>query len=387
MKLNNESSHNIFNKIGKQTSSSNFKTNDDICKNNLHEKNNFPNNFHRSFSSKAIDNNNPNHIKNIYKFNNHNFNLLNTKYTFNDKNGLFISKTKNSTNKNLKKDNENENNINNKAFNLPFYNENNVHYNNFINIGKGIEYDEKYKNKLHKNYYSNDKDINFEKEHNKHDREIYKLKKENNSLISKLKKAEQNNELSRLKLDEQQKEIITLKNKLIILNDIIKQKNINISCLKENIINYNISNDEKEKDIQTLTSKLLKIESDANNINKTYELLHNEQVKNQYLKEEINSIKQYTDKSEKLLNLLFNFFNSINYLINYIPNKNPERKEILNDVIKYENLEDFENKLKKVIKKCEKNVKETRLRIGKYFPCDITCCTTKNERIKYFKNK
>ena len=114
--------------------------------------------------------------------------------------------------------------------------------------------------------------------------------------------------------------------------------------------------------------------------------MNNEQIKNQYLKEEINSIQQYTDKTDKLLKLLFNFFNSINYLINYITNQITERKEILNDVIKYENLEDFENKLKKIIKKCKKNVEETRLRIGKYFPCDITCCTTKNERLKYFKN-
>ena len=75
MKTNNESSYNIFNKIGKQNSTSKFKTNDDICKNNLYEKNNFPINFHRSFSSKTIDNNNPNHIKNLDKFNN-NFNLL-----------------------------------------------------------------------------------------------------------------------------------------------------------------------------------------------------------------------------------------------------------------------------------------------------------------------
>ena len=380
MKTNNGSSYNIFNKIGNRTSSK-IKNNDDICRNNLFEKNNFPNNFHKSYSSKTIiDNNNTNHIKNTDKF-------KNTKYVFNDKKDLFISTIKNNNNKNIKKDNENDNIINNnKAFNFPLDNENNIHFNKFINIGKGIENEENYKNIIYKDYYSKDNDINFEKGYNKINKEIYKLKKENNSLISKLKKAEQYNELSKLKLDEQQKEIITLKNKLIILNDIIKQKNINISSLKENIINYNISNDEKEKDIQSLTSKLLKIEKESNNINRTYELLNNEQIKNQYLKEEINSIQQYTDKTDKLLKLLFNFFNSINYLINYIPNQKTERKEILNDVIKYENLEDFENKLKKIIKKCKKNVEETRLRIGKYFPCDITCCTTKNERLKYFKN-
>ena len=45
MKTNNESSYNIFNKNGKQTSSPKFKTNDHICNINLYEKQNFPNNL------------------------------------------------------------------------------------------------------------------------------------------------------------------------------------------------------------------------------------------------------------------------------------------------------------------------------------------------------
>jgi hypothetical protein len=117
------------------------------------------------------------------------------------------------------------------------------------------------------------------------------------------------------------------------------------------------------------------------------ELLQYEQIKNKNLNKDIDSMKSIGEKKEKLLELLFNFFNNMKYILNYIPSQKPARKELLNDVILYESLEDFEYKLKELVKKCEKNTEEIRLSLGKYFSCDITCCTTKNERMKYLSKK
>ena len=240
---------------------------------------------------------------------------------------------------------------------------------------------------MSKIYYPKNEELNIEKEYEKFKKENKRLKKENISLINKLKAVQNSNDNYKLKLDEQQKEIISLKNKLLNLNDIIKQKNKNIFSLNGTINDYKISNNEKEKDNELLTSKLLSVEKESKNNINAIELLHYEQIKNKNLDEELISMKKFYEKSEKLLQILFNFYNNIKYLIYYIPNKNIQKREMLNDVIKFDSLEEFEQKLKSIIKKFEKNIEENRLRVCKCFPCDIACCTTQNERIKFFQNK
>lgn len=371
----------------------NYKANDNISKTNLlSEKNNFCNNFHKSFSSYNLNSNII--IKNKDKFNN-NCDLINTKAHINSKKDLFVSSIKSNI-KNIKYNNENDysfaniikkkENKTDNIFNFPLDNEKNTNI-DLLNAKEGIKKVEEdfYSNFYEKNKFLKVEDVSFEKEFKKLNKEIIKLKKENKSLINKLQKAQKYNEFSLLKLDEQQKEIITLKNKLLKLSDNINQKNDNISSLKENINHYNVLNNEKEKDIQLLNSKLLSLEKDVKNNKNVFELLHNEQIKNQNLKEEIISIKRFDEKSEQLLQILFKFYNNIKNLIYFIPNQNLKRKEVLNDVIKFEKIDEFESKLNQLFKKCEKIVEEARLRIGKYFPCDITCCATQNERIKYFQ--
>lgn len=350
-----------------------LENNKDKNNNLTYEINKFNNNFNKSFSS-----------KDFRKKKNYNENLKQFQ------NNLALSIKNNPINSDIpkllssiKSDNSNLNDIRN--FDNNDDKSDYINYKKyFININGNIKNEER-KNKLNSNFDLEYKDINCEEGYDKLNTKILKLKKQNNSLINKINEIKKKYELSKLKLDEKQKEIIMLQSNSLKLKDIIKQKDDYISSLKEMINNLKNTNSGKDKNIELLSSKLLNFEKEEKNHINTIELLNNAEIKNRYLKEEINSIKKYGDKSENLLIILFNFYNKIDYLLNYSPDQKWKRKEILNDVINYENLEDFEEKLNKLIKKLEKNIEEIRLRIGKYFPCDITCCTTKNERMKYFK--
>ena len=316
------------------------KNNNSLYNNLIHRKNYYSSNFHKSESSKYFYNNNNHH-----------------------------------------------NQFDNQPKELIFNKENNNINNNFINIGEGINNEDNniYKKRFSKIFYSKNEEVNIDKEYEKLKKENKKLKKENISLINKLKKLQSNSENYKIKLDDQQKEIISLNNKLLKLNDIIKQKNKNIFSLNGTINDYKISNNEKEKDNELLTSKILNLEKESKNNINALELLNYEQIKNKNLEKEIISVKKFDAKSEGLLQVLFDFYNNIKYLINYIPKQNIQNKENLNDIIKFESLEEFEEKLKSITKKFGKYIEENRLRICKCFPCDIACCTTKNERIKFFK--
>jgi len=335
--------------------------------NNLtYEINKFNNNFNKSLSMKKFENNINNNQNKVQPKNNLSLSVKNIQNN-NDKQKLIKSYNYN----NIENSDNTEENPDKKYKKY------------FININGNNKNEEIFNKKysLNSNFYPDYKEVNIEKLNKK----ILKLKKENHSLIHKLHDFQKLDELSKLKLDEKQKEIITLQNNLLKLNDVIKEKDEYIIVLKAKINNLNYSNNGKAKNIDLLTSKLLNYEKEEKNLSNTIELLNNAEIKNKYLKEEINSIKKIDEKNEQLLNIFFNFYNKINYILNYSPEQKWKRKEILNDVINYENLEDFEEKLNKLIKKCEKNAEEIRLRIGKFFPCDITCCATKNERMKYFK--
>ena len=316
----------------------NAKKQNDI-ENKKSEVNNFHNtNFHKSYSQKKIEIN--------YEPSDKIFEPLDTSNSINKKD-LFIPINQN--------DNEKENDYN-------------IIKNNFYHDNDNIE----------NIYFQNDtKQLN---------KELQKLKKDNNSLIKKLQKAHNIIELSKTKLDEQQKEIINLKNNILNLKELLIKKDKSIKSLNENIVNLKNLNTENEKSIQQLNNKSLKFEKDSKVHNNVLDLLQIEKIKNENLNRKIDSISKFNDKKEKLLDILFNFFNNIKHLLCLISTEIPARKEYINDVLDFENLGDFDDRLKELVQKCAEIVAEAKLRIGKYFPCDITCCTTKNERMKFFKN-
>ena len=276
-------------------------------------------------------------------------------------------------------------------------------YNYPINL-KQEKYNSIFKN-IDKIKDNNDTNENLKQKIDEKNMKIKMLQRENEILKKKLKKQnlkiekEDNISLDKAILDLK-KEIQDISNKLkgcIKYNDSLVQKNKEL----ENIILN------KDNEIKILS---LKIEEFSEKITNIDNIIINEQTletmfktENNKLKEEINKLKQCLIEKEKLikdlefklkcgdkinrkkqqiLEVLFDFYIKIKNEINFEKNK-----DTLKELIEVQTIGFLQEKTEKLVKRLKLILDNIQIKFGHCFACDIACCTSHVDKMKYFRKK
>ena len=145
--------------------------------------------------------------------------------------------------------------------------------------------------------------------------------------------------------------------------------------------------DELNREKQALIRDFQKEINDLNDqLRHLNNLLDDERRKVKELENKIKAIKRFDGKKQQLLENLFNWFNTINKLLNTntATGKTPP-KEILNDVINLKTIDEFQEKLNQLEEKLKQFIDDMKLKFGECFACDIACCTSEVDRLKYFR--
>ena len=97
-------------------------------------------------------------------------------------------------------------------------------------------------------------------------------------------------------------------------------------------------------------------------------------------------MKRFDEKKEKLLENLFNWYNNINKLLNTntVSGKAPP-KDLLSDIVNLQTNEEFKAKLDQIEDKLKQFLDNYKLKFGECFACDIACCTSETDRLRYFR--
>jgi len=379
------------------------------------------NNYSNIIQQEPYQNNNDSFYQNKY---NNNYNNNNSIIMNEPINPLEQSKINNDNNNNLTysyKDNLNNENNNDLIISNISDNNNlqNSHLNN-MNINKDT-------NPIDLTYLSHNNNIDQLKSDLVKAHDIISiLKKENEFLksqrdgaMNKIAANENIKNIDRVKFDECQNQNNELRQRL---DNEIKQNKIKdnyISDLKEQINDLDNVIHNKDREIQDLILNMRKLEQDANNeinklknkiddLNREKEniirdfqkeindlndelrhlnnLLEDEKRKVKELENKIRTMKRFDGKKQELLENLFNWFNTINKLLNTntVTGKTPP-KILLNDVINLQTIDEFKDKLNQIEDKLHQFIEDMKLKFGECFACDIACCTSEVDRLKYFR--
>ena len=245
------------------------------------------------------------------------------------------------------------------------------------------------------------------------------LKSQRDGALNQISANENIKNIDRVKFDELQNENNELRQKLEAEINQNKIKDNYIADLKDELNNlHNVIHD-KDREIQNLIGNMKKLEQDANNeinglrnkiddlirekeniirdfqkeINDLNEelrhlnnLLEDEKRKVRELENKIRTMKIFDEKQQELLNNLFNWYNSVNKLLNTntVTGKAPP-KESLKDVLNLQTADEFKDKLNQVEEKLKQFIDDMKLKFGECFACDIACCTSEVDRLKYFR--
>ena len=415
-------------RLRRNISQPNFNINKDSLINdnsNIIQQEPYNNNNDSPYKNNKTNNNinisNPNNTINMNESNNplpqpNNFNDNDIIY---NNNNLTYNYKENQTNQNnnfnnskLIKNNNLQNDINNNDNNNNNNNGNNNNNNNDNNNNNNNNNNNK-KDKLKSELERAHNYMSFLEKHNNF------LKSQRNDAMNKLSAKENIKNIDRVKCDEIQNENIELRKRL---NDEIKknkQKDIYISDLKEEINNLKNIIHDKDHQIGDQILNIRKLEQDANNeinklknkiddihrqkeviirdfqkkvndlnndLRKMNKSLEDEKRKAKELDNKLKTIKRFDDKKQKLLETLFNWFNNMNKIMNRntVNGKVPP-KEILNDVINLQTVDEFKDKLNQIEEKMGQLIEDMKLKFGECFACDIACCTSEVDRLKYFR--
>ena len=195
------------------------------------------------------------------------------------------------------------------------------------------------------------------------------------------------------KLSKIDNENVQLKNIIKDLNDDLNSKNDLIQKLNSDI---KVMNSEKNKQNIEINDKLnehkelmkiknIEYENNYNLLNEQIKNLNDkiaeEKIKNKKLQQLIDNMNRIDENTKKLLEYLFNFYNNIREL--FMPKW---KKDILLDVIEFEGPDDFnKNKLLILLNKLKQFFEDLKMKFGKCFACDIACCNSEYERLKFFR--
>ena len=185
-----------------------------------------------------------------------------------------------------------------------------------------------------------------------------------------------------------------LKNELQRLNeDVYNKENIIEQCnnenrkLKEDLLkeNHNIKQELEieKKAFQNKKNELANLNKVLNE--KVYQLensLADAKIKNEQLEQEKQFYYKVSDNTKKALEYLFNHYNNTMQIFE------PKRKkELLNEIIEVDGPEELKSKLRNLEEQIRTLYENYKLKFGKCFACDIACCTSHNQRIKFFQGK
>lgn len=185
-----------------------------------------------------------------------------------------------------------------------------------------------------------------------------------------------------------------LKNELQRLNeDVYNKENIIEQCnnenrkLKEDLLkeNHNIKKELEieKKAFQNKKNELANLNKVLNE--KVYQLensLADAKIKNEQLEQEKQFYYKVSDNTKKALEYLFNHYNNTMQIFE------PKRKkELLNEIIEVDGPEELKSKLRNLEEQIRTLYENYKLKFGKCFACDIACCTSHNQRIKFFQGK
>ena len=142
-------------------------------------------------------------------------------------------------------------------------------------------------------------------------------------------------------------------------------------------------NREKENIIRDFQKEINDLNEELRHLNN---LLEDEKRKVRELENKIRTMKRFDEKQQELLNNLFNWYNTINKLLNTntATGKAPP-KESLKDVLNLQTADEFKDKLNQVEEKLKQFIDDMKLKFGECFACDIACCTSEVDRLKYFR--
>ena len=410
--------------------------------NNLNYSNNNPRNY---YSLRKIRNQESQKLQR--NFSDPNFDIKNDNSSVNTYENIIHQEPYRNTNNNFYKNNNNHDNsinMNDSVHNTLQYNNNGINnnltynyndnINNQNNIPSSNSNDSQQNNSLN-NSQINPIDINYIAHNNisqlksdlvkAHDlisilqKENEFLKSQRDGAMNQISANENIKNIDRVKFDELQNENNELRQRLNSEINKNKIKDNQISNLKDELNDYQNIIHDKDKEIQDLILNMRRMEQDANNeinklknriddlqrekealirdfqkqINDLYDelrqlnnLLEDEKRKVKELENKIKSMKRFDGKKQQLLENLFNWFNSMNKLLNTntATGKAPP-KILLNDVINLQTNEEFKEKLLQIEDKLKQFIDDMKLKFGECFACDIACCTSETERLKYFR--
>ena len=256
---------------------------------------------------------------------------------------------------------------------------------------------------------------------------ISNLKKENEALkaqrdsaLNQLSSNQNSINVDRVKFDELEKENFDLRNKI---NELLKQNRQQedyICDLKKALNDLNNIINDKEREIQDNLLRMRKMEQDFNNqinmlknkidelnrekdamyrdflrkinelkdeIKNLKNMLADQQMKIKELEDALKARRKFDEKREKLLDTLFKWYNDMNKLLNTNTATGiAPPKEILNDVLNLQTPEEFNAKLEQIKDKLKQFIEDMKMKFGQCFACDIACCTSMVDRLKYFRN-
>ena len=227
----------------------------------------------------------------------------------------------------------------------------------------------------------------------------------NNSQMNNLSNDEINSDNNKeikcqKEIDDMKKEIVELKNKMKEYENfvaILKKRNMEQEKLIENkdkeILDLIIKLGNYEKSVQSNETK----QEQLNILNNNYKSINDnlktelielkkiEENKNNQIKEleiKLKFEKNFNNKKQKILELLFNFYQNLKKTINY-----DKPKVLLRDVIDIITVDDFQTKLNKFEKKVIQIIEDMQIKYGHCFACDIACCTSHVDKLKAFRKK
>ena len=245
------------------------------------------------------------------------------------------------------------------------------------------------------------------------------LKSQRDGALNQISANENIKNIDRVKFDELQNENNELRQKLDAEINQNKIKDNYIADLKDELNDLHKVIHDKDREIQNLIGNMKKLEQDANNeinrlknkiddLNREKEniirdfqkeindlneelrhlnnLLEDEKRKVRELENKIRTMKRFDEKQQELLNNLFNWYNTINKLLNTntATGKAPP-KESLKDVLNLQTADEFKDKLNQIEEKLKQFIDDMKLKFGECFACDIACCTSEVDRLKYFR--
>jgi hypothetical protein len=254
---------------------------------------------------------------------------------------------------------------------LYYYKEQNTNKNKIKKENKSTNTPNYKENENEKNKKENyDKEL-FEKEINNLKNEIsevtFKLNEYEN-FITILKKRNVDQEKI---INNKDKEIFELKVKLENIEKDNKNKlnELNIRSIEMIKEKDNISSDYKLNN-ETLKQEIIKLQ----------EMLQNKQNRIKQLEIKMKYEKNFDNKKQKLLELLYEFYVKIKKIINL-----DKFKESFRDIIEIMPVDEFETKLNQVGKKIKQIIDDIQIKYGHCFACDIACCTSHVNKLKSFR--